>query len=231
MMPAGVQATRPSRFCTRRPTFSAVKPSTSLAGSMVSKTRRAASLPIAAGSGDCTRMPSIASSAFSARDQRRARRRARCVAGRWCRSTRKPTSVPCVALAADVDVRGRVVADQHEREPGRSSRPGRERLDLRLQVLAHRARQRCAVEECVRSRRSGRGVEVAVLLAVAEVDHQADGQPGGQPHPVGPAESEDHRTADEDAQRRRRTAPRARGIRAGCPADATRRIQRRRRRA
>ena len=53
-----------------------MKPSTSLSGSMASNTRRSASAPIAAGSGDCTRMPSCTSLRFSRSHDRAAARRA-----------------------------------------------------------------------------------------------------------------------------------------------------------
>ena len=42
---------------------------------------------------------------------------------------------------------------------------------------------------------------MAVALAVAEVEEEADDQPDYEPHPVGPAESIDHRAAGNDAQR------------------------------
>ena len=52
MTPAGVQATSLGRFCTSKPTLSALKPSTSLSGAIVSKTRCSAPAPIAFGKGD-----------------------------------------------------------------------------------------------------------------------------------------------------------------------------------
>ncbi len=64
--PDGVHAVRHGRFCTSSPTFAGVNPSTSLAGSMASMTRVSASSPMADGSGDWTRMPSISCRALSA---------------------------------------------------------------------------------------------------------------------------------------------------------------------
>ena len=65
MMPEGVPGTRAGRFCTSRPTLTGWKPSTSLAGSMASKTCCSASAPIPSGSGDCTRTASTASAALN----------------------------------------------------------------------------------------------------------------------------------------------------------------------
>ena len=65
MTPDGVHATSVARFCTSRPTLIGWNPSTSLSGRIASNTRRSASAPIAAGSGDCTRMPSCTSLRFS----------------------------------------------------------------------------------------------------------------------------------------------------------------------
>ena len=64
MMPAGVHAIRSARFCTSRPTFTGVTPSTSFDGSMASNTDCIAAGPSESGSGACTRMPSVAGSAF-----------------------------------------------------------------------------------------------------------------------------------------------------------------------
>ncbi len=58
MMPSGVQATSVGRFWTSRPTFSGWNPSTSLSGSIASKTTCSAVGPSPDGSGDCTRIPS-----------------------------------------------------------------------------------------------------------------------------------------------------------------------------
>src|SRR5690606_29044064 len=52
-----------------------------------------------------------------------------------------------------------------------------------------------AIPPC-RNRLSG-GRELAVLLAVAEVDHYPDDEPARQTQPVRPAEAVDHRTADD----------------------------------
>jgi len=61
MTPAGVQGAKPGRPWARRPMFSGWKPSTSLSGRMRSRQRRLSS-PL--GTGNCSRMPSTASSAF-----------------------------------------------------------------------------------------------------------------------------------------------------------------------
>ena len=68
--PAGVHERSVARFWTSRPTLTGLKPSTSLSGSMVSNTVISACGPSAAGSGDCTRMPSCAGLAFRRRTSR-----------------------------------------------------------------------------------------------------------------------------------------------------------------
>ena len=65
MMPAGVHAIRSARFCTSRPTFTGVTPSTSFDGSIASNTFCMADGPSESGNGACTRIPSVAGSALS----------------------------------------------------------------------------------------------------------------------------------------------------------------------
>src|SRR5262245_46285454 len=43
-------------------------------------------------------------------------------------------------------------------------------------------------------------LEFAMPLAVAEVDHQADRKPAGEPQPVGPAQAINHRAAHQDPE-------------------------------
>jgi hypothetical protein len=62
MIPAGVQATKRGRFCTRRPTFSGWNPSTSLPGSTRRRTR---AVSTAGGSGVWTRIPWISPRALN----------------------------------------------------------------------------------------------------------------------------------------------------------------------
>ena len=98
--PDGVHGIRCARPCTSRPTLTGWKPSTSLAGSIASKTCCAAPFPIAAGSGDCTRMPSCTSLAFSRVDERqqlvRASRR-RAAAGDRPTDPTRSRRAPCCA--------------------------------------------------------------------------------------------------------------------------------------
>ena len=63
MQPAGVQGRKHSSPMTMRPTFTGVKPSTSLSGEMASMTRFSRICP---GSGSCTSTPWTVLSAFSA---------------------------------------------------------------------------------------------------------------------------------------------------------------------
>ena len=71
MTPDGVQGIRCARPCTSLPTLTGMKAVDVLVGiDRVEHPLRARRLPIAAGSGDCTRMPSWPSLAFSRRDER-----------------------------------------------------------------------------------------------------------------------------------------------------------------
>src|SRR5262245_55261623 len=72
-------------------------------------------------------------------------------------------------------------------------------------------------------RRVADGFEPAVTAAVAEVERQPDDEPHGEPRPVGPAETVDHRAADQDSgggdERHRRHPERALEIRPLLPHD------------
>ena len=63
-------------------------------------------------------------------------------------------------LVADVDLGGRVVADQHDAEAGRPAMAARERGNLRLDLLLHPDGQRLAIEHpcCHHNRLWLRGV-------------------------------------------------------------------------
>ena len=107
--PFGVQGTNDGSPSTMRPTFVGWKPSTSLAGSMASMTSRSME---ASGSGSCTRMPSMASSAFSARTAARiSSRPAR--ADKWISREWMPAAAQAFSLAVDIGTRSRIVAHQH----------------------------------------------------------------------------------------------------------------------
>ena len=135
MTPDGVQAASVARFCTRRPTLIGWKPSTSLPGSMTSNTRRSASAPIAAGSGDWTRMPSCTSLWFNCStsgEQVRERRRRR----QALEIGAQPLVARRLQLAAHVDLRRRIVADEHDAEPRRTAGARRERGHRRADLGA-----------------------------------------------------------------------------------------------
>ena len=143
--PDGVHGASSARPCTRRPTFTGLKPSTSLAGSIASNTCCAAPFPIAAGSGDWTRMPSCRSLALS--------RRTSASSSSSARRRRQPLEVhpePGLGagahLVADVDLRPRILADEHDAEPRRPPRRRGEGVHVRQHRLADRRRDRLAVQ-------------------------------------------------------------------------------------
>ncbi len=97
MTPDGVQGASTARPCDNRPALIGVNPSTSLAGSMTSKTACDAPLPMPDGSGSCTRMPSKASSAFKRRTVSRTSASV-AVSGRRNKSARQPMSEAAFSL-------------------------------------------------------------------------------------------------------------------------------------
>src|SRR6266568_505928 len=95
--PAGVHGFRCARPCTSLPTFTGWKPSTSLSGSIASKTCCEPVLPIEPGRGACTRMPSCRSLAFKRSTSARSSA-SDAVAGNRCKSTHRPASLPALTL-------------------------------------------------------------------------------------------------------------------------------------
>ena len=135
MTPDGVQAASVARFCTSRPTLIGWKPSTSLSGSIASNTRRSASAPIAAGQRRLHQDAVVHVAAIQALDERqqfveRRRRRQPLEIGA------QPGLARRLQLAADVELRRRVVADQHDAEPRRPAGARRERRDGRRRLRA-----------------------------------------------------------------------------------------------
>ena len=123
-----------------------MKPSTSLSGRIASNTRRSASAPIAAGSGDCTRMPSCTSLAFR-RSTTSSSSSSDADAGSDSRSARRPASPADFSLLPHVDLRRRVVADQHDSEPGRPAVAGVKRFHRQDDLGSNLAGHRGAVEQ------------------------------------------------------------------------------------
>ena len=114
--PAGVQGTRPGVPWASRPALTGVRPSTSLAGSIAATTRSGS---ICSGSGSCTRMPSTSSSRLERGDQLQQLRLARLGAEAVVdRARSRPPRRP--VLAAHVDLRGGVVADDHRGQDRRA---------------------------------------------------------------------------------------------------------------
>ena len=143
--PRGVQGTRPGLPWASRPALAGVSPSTSLAGSIAATT---ASGSICSGSGSWTRMPSTSSSSLSAATSSSSsscstRRRAR-GGPSACRPPRRPRA------CGDVDLRGRVVADQHGRQPRRRPAPAAPRRPRPRPALADPGRHRLAVDHARR---------------------------------------------------------------------------------
>ena len=147
MTPEGVQATSAERPCTSRPTLVGCRPSTSFAGSIASNTRRSASGPISFGSGDCTRMPSCTSLLVQPRSTRRNSSSTLAVAGQPFEVRADAGLARRLQLAPDVQLGRRVVADQHERDAGRTSRLARERLDLRPDIGANGLTDRDSIQQ------------------------------------------------------------------------------------
>ncbi len=143
--PDGVHATSAGRFCTINPTLIGVNPSTSFAGAMVSNTRWAASAPIAFGNGDWTRMPSCTGLSFS-RSTSASVSASVAFAGSRCRSARKPGLATRLELVTDVNLGGRVVADQNDGQARWPAMAARERGNLRLDLLLHPDGQRLAIQ-------------------------------------------------------------------------------------
>ncbi len=128
-----------------------VKPSTSLAGSIASRTRVSASSPMPAGSGDCTRIPSMSSRPFSAatvastsRDRRVGRHADQLGADA---GLRRRSSACCGRRS-----RSRVVARQDDAEARRpSERVAVKRRDrgacssARMAAAGRRRRRECAL--------------------------------------------------------------------------------------
>ena len=101
--------------------------------------------PIAAGSGDCTRMPSCASLRFSrstTRQQLVERRRRR----QPLEIGAQPGLGRRLQLVADVDLRRRIVADEHDAEARRPPGARGERRDRRADLGANLLRDGRAVE-------------------------------------------------------------------------------------
>ena len=113
MIPSGVAGTSAGRPRYSWPAFAGWKPSTSFAGSTASMTRLSSRC---AGSGSWTRIPSTASSAFSSATSSRSSSSVVSAGRRWSCGV-DPGRLRRLVLAADVDVRRRVVADEHGREP------------------------------------------------------------------------------------------------------------------
>ena len=124
-----------ARFCTRRPTFSGVTPSTSFAGSIASNTCCMAAGPSASGSGACTRMPSVAGSRVEPGDQRQdlVERRRR---GKVRERRLHPFVARRFELGIDINLRVRLVSHQHDAEPGLASGAARELGGARRQVAS-----------------------------------------------------------------------------------------------
>ena len=123
----GVHGTSPGRPWASSPALAAVSPSTSLAGSIALIT---ASWSSCSGSGSCTRMPSTVVLLVELRDQVEQLvgrgRLAELVVKRA-----HPDLLGLAALVGDVDLRGRVLADQHRRQPGHVSARARRRTRAR----------------------------------------------------------------------------------------------------
>ncbi len=113
---------------------------------MASNTCCCAPAPIAFGSGDCTRMPSWTGAARSGGRPMPARRRASRSSGSRSRSTRKPTSVPAFTLLRDVDLRGGVLADEHDAQAGRPPVRANELGHLRGNLGLHADGQALSIE-------------------------------------------------------------------------------------
>ncbi len=149
--PAGVHERSVARFWTSRPTLTGLKPSTSLSGSMVSNTVISACGPSAAGSGDCTRMPSCAGLAFRRRTSPRTsssdggRRQADQV-------DRQAGLAAGPDLVADVDLGCRIRADQHDAERRRASERLLDADDASGQVVANRLADHHPVEHAAPGR-------------------------------------------------------------------------------
>ena len=113
-MPAGVHGRGPGSAATRLPTLHGWKPSTSFDGATASSTRFESTC---GGSGNCTRMPSRSSRAFSAVDG--GQQLARSHAFRRPQRLRvNPQVLAGLDLVANVDFRGRIISHQHYGESG-----------------------------------------------------------------------------------------------------------------
>ena len=142
MIPAGVQATKRGRFCTRRPTFSGWKPSTSLAGSTRRSTRAASTC---GGSGSWTRMPWISAPRVVVLAPRAATSAVVAVGGQPHRLVVEAELLAGARLAAHVDGGGGIVADE-EHAQARAHAARGQGGHARPQLLADGARGRHAVE-------------------------------------------------------------------------------------
>ena len=114
IMPAGVHARGPGSAATSLPTLHGWNPSTSFSGSTAMRMRLESTC---AGSGSCTRMPSISARAFSRSHQRQHLFGGDAV-GRGERFRVDPQIPAGLHFVANVDLGTRIVARQNHGEPG-----------------------------------------------------------------------------------------------------------------
>ena len=123
--PTACTAPGRARPCTSRPTLTGCEAVDVLVGidrvEHALRRRRGPSPPAAATARGCRR----ARRCVQPIDQRRAARRAIAVAGSRCEIGPQPGLAAGLQLVADVDLRRRVVADQHDAEPRRPARRAR----------------------------------------------------------------------------------------------------------
>ena len=143
--PAGVHGRRPGRPLASSPAEIGVSPSTSLAGSISSRQRGAVDLRRRRELEQDARDRGVVVEARAAAARPpRGRRRA---GSRWSKPS-MPTSARGLLLAADVDRRGRVVADEHGRQAGRRGCPASTHAATSARTsVADRLRDRLAVDD------------------------------------------------------------------------------------
>ena len=172
MMPSGVHGRRPGRPASRRPWLIAVRPSTSLSGAIAWMT---ASVSSPSGSGSCTRMP--CTSLARVQLARRARPGRPCACRRQALPERAHADLGAGPLLdADVDARGRIVADEHRRQ-------ARERRRARAEP--RRARAASARTACATALPS----RIVLMVSVSAACRSA-GTEGARRHP---ADRDEHR--------------------------------------
>ena len=106
---------------------------------------------------------------------------------------------PGAFLVTDVDMRRGIVADEHDVQRRRPASQALKRGDTRGHLRTNRVGDPRAVEQ---QSALPLVTQFAVVLAVGEVQDQADREPAQQPEPVRPAEPVDHRAANQDAENR-----------------------------